>query len=417
MKVLLFGIGTRGDVQPFVALGRGLAARGHDVTLAAPRGFAPMVEAAGLQAAKLPADTEELMQTPEIQAAMASLSGRLRAFSGMAELMNRQLGAVWEIGHAVRPDVILAHVKAGLAPYLGRSLGVPTLPVYLQPGMTPTGDYPNFLVASRSLGRLGNRASHALIQAAMRGGTAMMIRRWEKATGHVLGPRMVPIHGFSPGGCERRLHAYSPTLFPRPVEWDAVQVQPGYLFTEPEDWTPPPALAAFLAAGDRPIYVGFGSMPGIDHARTTNALLGALERTGLRAVVATGWGGIAGVATDGAVHVVKEAPHSWLFPRMAAVVHHGGSGTAHEGLRWGRPSVICPLFGDQPFFGARVADLGAGPEPIRQKSLTADGLARALERALSPDVTARAAEIGTAIRAENGVARAIEVLEEIMPAR
>ena len=154
-------------------------------------------------------------------------------------------------------------------------------------------------------------------------------------------------------------------------------------------------------------------MPGMDHARITRALHGSLEKTGLRAVVATGWGGIRDLETSAKVHVLEAAPHSWRFPRMAAVVHHGGSGTTHEGLRWGRPTVVCPLFADQPFFGERVQTLGAGPKPIPQKKLTAERLAAALETARSPQIQARAAEIGAQMRSEDGVASLIAEIEQI----
>jgi len=115
----------------------------------------------------------------------------------------------------------------------------------------------------------------------------------------------------------------------------------------------------FLSEGEKPIYVGFGSMPGINHKRVNTALVGALEQSGLRAVIATGWGGIGELSSTDKLHVLDAVPHPWLFPKVAAVVHHGGSGTTHEALRWGRPGVICPLFADQPFFGQQVARLGA----------------------------------------------------------
>lgn len=411
MKVLLLAIGSRGDVQPFVALGRELAARGHRVVLAAPRGFAGMVEAAGLIYRALPVDFQEMMQEPEIKAAMTSFTGKLKAYRWATDIMNAQLSAIWEIGLEEQPEVILNHFKGALAPQLARKLGAVSIPVMLQPGFMPTDEYPQFLIASRSLGRVGNIASHRLIHALTRMGTGMMIRRWQKATGTDIGPKMDPMSGYAPDVPAIRFHAYSPHIVPRPKTWPETEVQTGYLFSEPEEWTPPPELDAFLKNGDRPIYVGFGSMPGMDHARTTKALLGALEQTGLRAVVATGWGGIADMETGDNVQVIDAAPHSWLFRQVSAVVHHGGSGTTHEGLRWGRPSVVCPLFADQPFFGARVAALGAGPEPIRQKRLTADSLARALDTALTDRVAARAQELGEQLQAEDGVARAIEVIE------
>lgn len=412
MKILLLAVGTRGDVQPFVALGRSLQARGHAVTLAAPPGFEEMARAAGIDYRTLPVDFQVLMQEPEMKAAMTTLRGKLRAYRWANEIMNAQLSAIWEIGLEVAPDVILNHFKGALAPQLARKLGAVSIPVLLQPGFAETGAYPQFLIAKRSLGRVGNRASHKLIHGLMRMGTRMLIRKWSKASGVDIGAPMNPMLGYAPDREAPRLHAYSPTLIPRPAGWPSREIQTGYFFSEAPDFTPPEGLAAFLDAGPTPIYVGFGSMPGMDHERTTEALLGALEKVGLRAVVATGWGGIDTVSGSG-IHVLDSVPHPWLFPRVSAVVHHGGSGTTHEGLRWGRPSVICPLFADQPFFGARVADLGCGPEPIAQKRLSADGLARALDMALRPEVAVRSEQIGARIRAEDGLGRACETIEAI----
>lgn len=413
MNILLLAIGSRGDVQPFIALGRALQARGHGVTVAAPKGFAAMADAAGLAFRPLPVDFQALLETPEIQAAMSGVVGKLKAYRWANEIMNDQLSEIWKIGLDLAPDLILNHFKGALAPQLARRLGGVSIPVMLQPGFMPTHDYPQFLIASRTLGSAGNIASHQLINALTRMGTKLLIKRWTKATGIDTGPPMNPLQGYHRDGPAPRLHAYSPTLVPRPEEWPQSEVEQGYLFTDPEDWTPPPDLAAFLDAGDVPIYAGFGSMPGIDHARVAEALTGALERTGLRAVVATGWGGLADVAGAN-VHVLGAAPHTWLFPRVAAVVHHGGSGTTHEGLRWGRPSVICPLFGDQPFFGARVHALGAGPVPIPQNHLTADKLASALNQAMTDAVRARATEIGEKIRGEDGIGHAIDLVQSLV---
>lgn len=411
MNILIYAIGTRGDVQPFVALGRVLAARGHKVTLAAPSGFADMIETAGLAHYALPFDVQEMLETPEIRDALTSWRGKLRAYRWAGEAMNAHLSAMWQAGLEVAPDLILNHFKGALAPYLARRLGAVSIPVMLQPGFVATRDYPQWLIATRTLGGFANLASHRLIMAVMRAGTAMMIRRWKKATRTDIGPRMDPFSGVNPHGPAPRIHAYSPTLCPRDATWPRTEAQTGYLFSDPEGFTAPNDLAAFLAAGAAPVYVGFGSMPGMDHERINRALLGALKRTGQRAVVATGWGGFRDLDGSDDVHVLQSVPHSWLFPRVSAVVHHGGSGTTHEGLRWGRASVICPLFADQPFFGAQVAGMGAGPAPIKQKKLSAGRLAGALEMALSDEVKSRAATLGEAIRQENGVARAVDVIE------
>jgi sterol 3beta-glucosyltransferase len=213
-----------------------------------------------------------------------------------------------------------------------------------------------------------------------------------------------------------RLYGVSRHLLPSPPDWDAGSFMTGAWFLdEGAGWTPPTGLAAFLAAGPPPVYVGFGSMAGPDAARLAAVALEALARAGQRAVLATGWGGLAlPPALPDGVHALEAAPHDRLFPRMAAVVHHGGAGTTHEGLRWGRPTVICPVFGDQPFWGRRVAALGAGPPPLPHRGLTPDRVGAAIRAAVeSPAIGRRAAKLGALVRAEPGVARAVEVIEEV----
>ncbi|MVO14733.1 glycosyltransferase [Rhodobacteraceae bacterium CY05] len=413
MKILLIAIGSRGDVQPFVVLGNRLKAEGHDVHIAAAEGFSAMISEAGLAHHPLPMDLQDLMQSPEIKSALTSFSGKIKAYRWTSEIMNQQLSAMWQIGMDVAPGLILYHFKGALAPYLARKLGIPAWPIMLQPGFTATRQYPQFLVASRSLGRVGNLASHKAIGALIKVGTNLMIKRWIKASGTDIGPMMDVQAGYAPDGLVTRPHAYSPHITPLAPDMSEAEKQVGYIFAKPEEFTPPPALQSFLTEGPKPIYVGFGSMPGIDHQRINTALLGALEQTGIRAVVATGWGGFADLSPGPNIHVLEAVPHTWLFPRVAAVVHHGGSGTTHEGLRWGRPSVVCPLFADQPFFGQRVADLGVGPAPIAQKRLTADKLASALEAVLSPEMTAKAETLGASMKHEDGAGKMAELIAQI----
>lgn len=411
MKVLLLAIGTRGDVQPFAVLGRELASRGHDVTIAAPPGYSEMIESAGAAYQPLPIDFQSLIEDPEIKRALTSMRGKLRAFRLTAEIMNEQLSAIWRIGLESAPDVILNHFKAPLAPYLARRLGAVSIPVMLQPGLAPTRAYPQFFFSALRLGGFCNLMSHRIILALMRFGTGVMLRRWLKHSGMDIGPPMDPMGAYSADGKAPRLHAYSGVLCPRPDDWPETDRQTGYFFAEPAPYEPSAALSAFLADGPKPIYVGFGSMPSLDRTQVSQALRDALARTGQRAILATGWGGIDELQTTDAVHVLDAVPHTWLFPRVAAVVHHGGSGTTHEGLRWGCPSVICPIFADQPFFGRLVADLGAGPKPIPHKKLAGDRLAAAIESALGDTVRARAIEIGGAMRQERGVANAVDLIE------
>ncbi|MGZ3644212.1 MAG: glycosyltransferase, partial [Ktedonobacteraceae bacterium] len=142
-------------------------------------------------------------------------------------------------------------------------------------------------------------------------------------------------------------------------------------------------------------------------------VLRALARTGQRGVLFVGWGGLKKEQLPETVFMTESIPHSWLFPRMAAVVHHGGVGTTAAGLAAGVPSIITPFFADQPFWGQRVYELGVGPKPIARKRLTADNLAEALDRVLSDgDMRKKAAALGEHIREENGVAQAVKIIEQ-----
>jgi UDP:flavonoid glycosyltransferase YjiC (YdhE family) len=211
------------------------------------------------------------------------------------------------------------------------------------------------------------------------------------------------------------LYGYSPHVIPPPPDWGADTHVTGYWFLDPPSgWTPPPALHEFLAAGPPPVYVGFGSMSSRNPQATAKLVLDALGAAGQRAVLLAGWSGLRPADLPDSVLMVDSVPFAWLFPRMAAVVHHGGAGTTAAGLRAGVPSIVVPFFGDQPYWGRRVAELGVGPAPIPRKRLTVEVLAGAIDRAVTdPVLRRRAAELGVRIRVEDGVARAVGVVSTL----
>jgi UDP:flavonoid glycosyltransferase YjiC (YdhE family) len=211
------------------------------------------------------------------------------------------------------------------------------------------------------------------------------------------------------------LYGYSPSVLPPPDDWgDSVHVT-GYWFLDAkEEWTPPPALVEFLEAGPPPVYVGFGSMSQRKPQETAALILQALAQANQRGILLSGWSGMREIAAPDTVYVIHSVPHSWLFPRVAAVVHHGGAGTTAAGLRAGGPSIVIPFFGDQPFWGQRVAQLGVGPRPIPRKKLTAERLTQAIHQAVSDqEMRQRAAVLGQRIREEDGIARAVAVVQQI----
>ena len=214
------------------------------------------------------------------------------------------------------------------------------------------------------------------------------------------------------------LHAFSPSVISEPADWPETAKSTGYWFLDEPilEWSPSPELLQFLANDSPPIYVGFGSIFGRDAMTTTKIVVDAITQAEVRAVVATGWGGlnITNIELPENVLAIESAPHDWLFPQVAAVVHHGGCGTTAAGLRAGKPTVICPFFGDQPFWGDIVHRLGVGPLPIPQKKLTAEKLSLAIRAAVNDEAIRSSSEaIGRQIRDEDGVAEAVAFIERL----
>lgn len=413
MNILIFTFGSRGDVQPYVALGAALRAHGHAVTVSTGQGFDEMIESHGLASAPASIDFREIIKSQEMQAALRSVSGKFKAMRAFKGLVRRQFEDMWEIAKDLRPDIIIYHPKGYVAQHIAEALKVVAIPTTLQPMFVPTGAFPNPVLPFRDLGRVGNRWTHSFLNWVSAKGQAWLIGKWrQERLGLAPKAQRAFFEGYDRQGREvPRLHGYSTQLVTKPHEWTEREHITGYWFLKPRRWQPPEALAQFLQAGPPPVYVGFGSMPAEDAKKQTQIVIDALRKSCQRGLLATGWGGLAAVANSDAIHVLDAAPHDWLFPRCAAVVHHGGAGTTHEGLRWGRPTIICPLAVDQPYWGRRVMEIGAGPKPIPQKHLNSEDLAAALEAVKDPVMIARAEKLGVAMRAEGGADEAARVVE------
>ncbi len=417
MRCLLLTLGSRGDVQPFVALGLALAARGHTVTVSTSRSFEALIQGHGLAMAPLTIDIQALLEQPDMRAAMTSLRGWLAAFRASRDLMQRQLDEIGEIARAAAPEVIVHHPKALTAPWLARVLGAVAIPAFLQPAYGPTGAFANPLLPLPDLGTVGNRLGGRAMAALLRLGTGAVLRPWLRRHPDIpVRPRLDALDGYHPQGrAVPRLHAHSRHLVPKPADWGPRDHVTGAWVLPPTDvWQPSSDLAAFLAAGPPPVFVGFGSMPAVDAGRTAAVMLAALTHTGTRAVLATGGGALceAAAAADPAqVHVLDAAPHDRLFPLCRAVIHHGGAGTTHTALRCGRPSWLCPVFGDQPFWGRVVARLGAGPAPVPLRRLTERRVETALQALTSGVFDETAHRLGQALSTDTGADTAAALIE------
>ncbi len=418
MRIAIIASGSRGDVEPYLALGKGLKNAGHVVRLVAHDNFGALVRAHDVEFWPVAGNTQEVVQSPEMRQllekgnfiailsqmskdaknnALAFAQGGLAACAGM-ELIIAGLGGMF-IGVALAEKLNIQFMQAHYIPF------------------SPTRAYPSALFPNLPafLGSSLNRMSYQLTQQMMWQGfrSADTVARQQ-----VLGLPQASFWG--PYRDDRFkqnpiLYGYSPAVIPKPADWDGKAQVTGYWFLDPvDDWTPPADLLEFLQAGAPPVYIGFGSMSTRNPEETTQLIVQALARTQQRAILLSGWSGLRSSNLPDTIHMLDSAPFSWLFPRMAAVVHHGGSGTTSAGLRAGVPSIIIPFFGDQPYWGQRVADLGVGPAPIPYKRLTADRLAQAIQIAATDQIMRqRAAELGSKIRAEDGIARAASVIQNL----
>ncbi len=415
MRILVTTFGTRGDVQPYAAFGGALRDRGHDVTLAAPEGFRDMVEGVGV--GLHPAGSRMLTMLQEVMPELSGPRDGLRTLGVMREAMREHLDEQWAAARAARPDVIVYHPKCLAGPHLAEALGVPGVLSIPLPFYTPTRAFPIPFLGGTSLGGRGNRASYAFTRMAtvMYGRTISDFRRriGLGTVGRFADPLRNP-----DGSPVHVLYPYSRHVVPVPADFPPSAHVTGYWFL-PHDptWRPEARLADFLSAGEPPVYIGFGSMgfgKGADERR--DAVLAALRANRLRGVIALGWGGLSAADTPSEdVLVVDAVPHDWLFDRVTAVVHHGGAGSTAAGLRAGKPSLICPFLGDQPFWGTRVRALGAGPAPLPARRLAAGLTERLGDLVRTEEYRRRAARIGEMIRAEDGVGHGARVLEGLAP--
>jgi sterol 3beta-glucosyltransferase len=407
MRIAIQTLGSRGDVQPHVALALELARRGHDLQIAAPVQFEAMIAGRGLGFAPLPGEFLDLMATPEGKAAIAGghgFSAGLKLLNHVRPLMRRLLDDEWTAVKAFAPDVIVHHPKSIATPHMAQVLACPYILASPLPGFTPTSAFPRPILPFASLGLL-NRASHAL---AIRGADVLfgkLIREWREASLGLAGRRS------GAGGPSGTLYAFSPNVVPVPPDWGCDVLVSGYWFLDDEDWRPSQTLAAFLDAGEPPVYVGFGSMPGLDPQGMVAIVAEALAKTGKRGLLASGGGALAAEIVPAHVRIITEAPHGKLLPLVEATVHHGGAGTTAASLRAGKPAAICPFFGDQPFWGRRVAALGVGPQPLDRKGLSSGSLATAIMAMDDPQMRRRSAALGALIQEENGVAAAAGFIE------
>jgi UDP:flavonoid glycosyltransferase YjiC (YdhE family) len=415
MHITLLTAGSRGDTQPYLALGAGLKRAGYDVRVAAAQNFDDFVGGYGLDFAPISVDFSQILSGegagPQVGRGPELLK-TLRFFSRTLGPLMEQLGRDM-LAACQGTDAIFSAVPL-LTEDIALALNLPYVQCSLFP-FAPTREFSHPFVPQK-VPRWLNRFTFTFGEQAA---WQMFRRTINRFRQDALDRPPVGMGGrFREIEAARypTLYGISPQIIPPPRDWtDNIQVT-GYWLPDPDpDWHPPQDLLAFLDAGPPPVYVGFGSMPDSDPDRLTKIVVEGLALAGQRGIVLAGWAGMGEIDLPETIYKLDYAPFEWLFPRLAAVVHHGGAGTTGQGARSGVPSLVVPFGGDQFFWGRRISQLGVGPDPLPRKRLTAERLARAIQVATSDEsMRERAAALGEKIRAEDGVRQAVSIAQRAL---
>ncbi|KFY26047.1 hypothetical protein V493_04308 [Pseudogymnoascus sp. VKM F-4281 (FW-2241)] len=438
LNVVIMVIGSRGDIQPFLKLGKVLKENhGHRVRIATHPAFRDFVEQdSGLEFFSVGGDPAELMafmvKNPGMIPTMETLKkgevGRRRdAMAEMFEGFWRACINATDDEHDVHnlkmmgtrgpfiADAIIANPPSFAHVHCAERLGIPLHLMFTFP-YTPTLAFPHPLANIKKTNvdpGYTNFMSYPLVEMMTWQGLGDLVNDFRVKT---LG--LEPVSTLWAPGQLYRLrvpytYLWSPGLIPKPKDWGPEINIAGFVFLDlASTFEPPEELTKFLDDGEPPIYIGFGSIVVDDPNKFTQMIYEAVEIAGVRALVSKGWGGFGGDDSPENVFLLENTPHDWLFPKLKAVVHHGGAGTTAIGLKCGKPTLVVPFFGDQFFWGNMIWKAGAGAEPIPYKDLTAEKLAEGIKVLLKSKTQEEAEIIAKSIEEEgDGAENAIKTFQ------
>ncbi|THY82622.1 UDP-Glycosyltransferase/glycogen phosphorylase [Aureobasidium pullulans] len=393
LNIVIQIVGSRGDVQPFIALGNELQKSGHRVRLATHAVFRDFVTNSGLEIYPIGGDPNELMsymvKNPGLIPSMKTMqAGEITEKRAMIREM---LDGCWRsciepddmTGAPFVADAIIANPPSFAHIHCAQALCIPVHLMFTMP-WTATKNFPHPLAniqANNAEPTMINRLSYAMVEWITWQGLADVVNSWRETMDlepvpTTEGPFLAYTQNIPTTYC------WSGALVPKPLDWGQHIDVCGFFFRDMLDYKPPRDLQDFLDSGPTPIYVGFGSIVLEDPEKMSAIISEAVRSTGVRCILSKGWARLRNVSNSPNIFELDDCPHEWLFQNVSAVVHHGGAGTAACGLKNGLPSLVCPFFGDQPFSGEMIAAAGAGPKPIHHKSLTAENLKNGVKKAV-----------------------------------
>ena len=409
MKISLVTIGSTGDVRPYMLLGKELKKRGHTVTIAAFASFEKMVRDAGLEFYPLSGDVVKLMSHimgPSVKG-FNYLNEVEKALKEVAEPLLHDL--MMSCGDA---DAMCCTFFGSLYYSIAEKYNIPCIQTHYCPmdsnTMTPISSAPG-----QRLGKTWNRTTYRLGYLLISLLEKKYLTSWRKENG-MAPQKLRTTPAYDMNGTIPVIYAMSPLVMPRPREWGEHIHMSGFWWdNEPIDYTPPEDLVKFLENGETPIYIGFGSMVSGNMSKTFATVIRAIHASKVRAIVNLGWGGDKmHLKSNSRIYFGDYIPHDWLFPRVKAVVHHGGAGTTAAGLKYGKPTLVVPFGGDQPFWGGRVHAIGCGPKPIPRQRLTITRLSKALiDLTKRSSYAVAAEEVAQRMSREEGTQVAADIIE------
>ncbi|KAL9014328.1 MAG: hypothetical protein Q9173_001036, partial [Seirophora scorigena] len=414
LRVTCLTIGSRGDVQPYIALCKGLLEEGHRPRIATHREFESWVRKHGIDFAPVEGDPAELMRIC-VENGMFTYSFLKEASSKFRGWIDELLSSAWSA--CQDSDVLIESPSAMAGIHIAEALEIPYFRAFTMP-WTRTRAYPHaFAVPDHKMGGAYNYITYVMFDNVFWKAIAGQVNRWRKTE---LGLRSTNLDKLQPNKVPF-LYNFSPSVVVPPLDYsDWIRVTGYWFLDEASDWTPAEDLSNFIkqARADRKkiVYIGFGSIVVSDPAALTKTVVESVLKADVRCILSKGWSDRLGAHDASKPEVplppeilqIKSAPHDWLFRQIDAAAHHGGAGTTGASLRAGLPTIVKPFFGDQFFFGSRLEDLGVG---ICMKKLNVSLFSRALwEATHSERMIIKAKVLGEQIRKENGVATAIQAI-------
>lgn len=421
MKVSIITVGTRGDIQPYIALGLGLKKNRYDVQIITAQNEKEFVENYGLNFYPLSVDIQKLMDSGDLDDMAKGdnpikfMISHFKGTKGLNKLMIKTQAEIWE--GCQNADLIIYHPGMPIGFFIAqeqRKISVMANPFPI----IATKDYPSLLFyTGPRFGRLYNLFNHFLFDKLFWSlSKPALLTFWKKEIKSKMNFSTSPIKQQIESGMPV-INGYSGHLFQQSKDWAKnIHTTGSWIIENEPNFTPPTDLLNFIENGKAPIYIGFGSMKNINNFIITfEIIIKALEKTGQKAVVGLGWSNLNYTEpVPKNIYLVEAIAHTWLFPKMKLVIHHGGAGTTATGLTAGKPTIIIPHNADQPAWGQRVFELRVGSKPIRKTNLTAENLATAIDFALQPNIIENAKQLGQILRDENGVNKAVNIIVDFL---